>query len=562
MSDDHGRSWHVTLRDVKLSSLATRDGVVVGLAGTKVVRSIDGGGHWTQGPLGGVETSPGRERGLYHPERVSLAAGGTLLGTGDEEVVDDLVPDGVIRSTDNGAHWRRIALGHAGPARSVAVLPDGQTVIAAAAAQGSGCQEFYWRSTDAGAHFTALPCTRSSLGTLAAAGGRVLYAAGGLGGKYGGGRTVARSDDAGQTWHTVEHIASSADGSTAPPGNFSRLAFADSFNGVAVEGGCESSSDQGLCGGPVWTTSDGGRSWALTGTAGSDVTILPDGKLGASSTVAVGPVGGRWRLDDMPPDIPLTNTGIDGTLVEFGEPGSWRSADNGLTWSRTNPGAALVYARGRPAGPELFPGGGGREFAGDAAASVVTSPDGQHLVALSVGENNPSCGPPSQPLLALTRAKGLPDPGSISSVLRVSNDAGASWRRLAAPANLLSVVRTSRTFVGLDACGHVAISRDNGQNWRTFTLPNNPMSSHDPYDTTFTTGPADIWINDRGEFFHADAAGGRWTRRSIPTDWTVTAVGRDSATAQGQGTSFWMTTDDGRTWQQHWPTLPGLTAYG
>lgn len=199
----------------------------------------DGGVNWR--PLGDNWPLMGVSSILIHPSDPNLI----LVGTGDFHGYD-VAGIGIMRSTDGGQTWSRVATGIGGGAVSeLEVWPDNPDVIIATS--GRTGTNGVWRSTDRGATWTQVVNTNVPWSDLAVSapnpsGPRSIWAvAGGNPGR------VLRSDNGGQTWNTI----------TVPlmTGNQNPLAIAASKLNPGTVYVLSTTQRQ------IWKTTDNGATW-------------------------------------------------------------------------------------------------------------------------------------------------------------------------------------------------------------------------------------------------------------------------------------------------------------
>jgi hypothetical protein len=167
----------------------------------------------------------------------------------------------------------------------------------------------------------------------------------------GDGYQVLWSEDGGETWGSSEQSVA-----MQSPYALTKRALWAAPDGTLWAAGSNGARMRSLDRGRTWELVKGGSREPLFGGAAS-----PDGKVlyaAASGAVLRGTVGGRWELRAPRTKLPIgdgqeteTTRGLvgcctavwvapDGALLAVGEGAIWRSADEGLTWSRADVGKA------------------------------------------------------------------------------------------------------------------------------------------------------------------------------------------------------------------------------
>ena len=306
---DAGRTWQPIFDDQPTGSIGAiavapsdADVIYVGSGeglqrpdlsvGDGVYRSRDGGRTWTNTGLSDGQQIPSLAVDAHDPQRVFAAVLGHPYGPNDER--------GVYRSTDGGAHWKRVLFRNRDTgAMQVLLTPgDPRTVYAvlwsARQSPWEGPGNYVrpednglWKSSDGGETWRAsgsgLPGASEGLGRigLAVAASRPsrMYAV--LGARKGGG--LYRSDDAGEHWAVVNTDPRlwERDGDfnevQADPHDPDVVYIANVVSWKSVDGGKTFTAWRGAPGGDdyhrIWIHPDDSRTILMTGDQGAIVTL-------------------------------------------------------------------------------------------------------------------------------------------------------------------------------------------------------------------------------------------------------------------------------------------------
>ena len=454
----------------------------VGYAPTRWVREVllsqDGGEHWRV-KLHLVDD--------FYDVAVAPTVPPTVYVAGDE---------GVFASTDVGATWRQSIPSFDDPpsapsvATALAVDPRDAEILYAVSYNG------FWRTTDAGAHWSRATAD-APIGSLLALPGTLL----------GFGTELRRSEDGGNTWDPVQGL---------PNWNFTCLAADPAAPGGAWLGGAGFFSE-GLL-----RTSDGGRTWARIGRGlrASDIQAFAFDPFRPRTLYAVTPTarlqrsvdaGASWsptltRLDihslaadPRHPGILYAGTpggvfasrdrgahwqqalyepqGIEIVVVDRDRPGTiwaagrrvWSSRDGGGTWKRL---ASPIDPEGSATASRIFlsPWHPGTLYLIDSYLNLSRSTDGGATWEPIDAESYPVAlaFDPTKPDL-LYRA-------DYSGVIRKSRDGGTTWEQVASAAGggspltalLIDPLEPAVLYVGTASNG-VWRSRDKGVTWQPFS---------------------------------------------------------------------------------------------
>ena len=326
-----------------------------------VWKSIDGGVTWkpltdSQASLaiGSIALDPSNHNTIY-------------AGTGEENFSgDSYYGAGILKSTDAGLTWTRVAGGFSGGPcggewiGAIAVHPsNGKIVLAGVEGCYFGSGGVY-RSTDGGTTWTQVLAKNGWDATAIIfdhTNGNLAYA-----GLYGGG--VYKSTDAGKTWNPANGTGSGA----LPTANVGRMALAMAASNTSIlYAAIADTSNSNLLG--MYKTVDGGASWTL-------LTNTPNfcvGQCWYDIVVAVSPVNPNFVV-------------AGGTSNYVGGHTVTTSVDGGMTWVDESAGVhtdshALAFT---PNGSILFIGtDGGVWTTADPGAGQVTWADLNNTLAIT-----------------------------------------------------------------------------------------------------------------------------------------------------------------------------------
>ena len=178
-------------------------------------------------------------------------------------------PLALLRTTDGGRKWSRVALPGGVPTGGLSFVGNGHGF---ATGSSSKCFGQIWQSSDSGLAWSAVPgtCVDDWLDALSFPSPSEGYAGGGDWAKYTNtGRQqldLFRTTDGGQHWAKVYQSA-------GPPGPaldynpFGEVDFVTLEKGFALDGG-QTAGAGGPIGGHLWVTTDGGRHWSEQEVAG------------------------------------------------------------------------------------------------------------------------------------------------------------------------------------------------------------------------------------------------------------------------------------------------------
>src|SRR5256885_5375872 len=247
----------------------------------------------------------------------------------------------MIRTTDGGQSWSQVALRDWTPTGGLTFLSSTLAFATGyrVTAQGQSAGQL-WTSTDAGRSWTPVAGTQVSFLLYAVDFSDRLhgFAAGGQFAKFEERpwRGLLATSDGGRTW-SVRYQSPDADRSNP----ITRLRFVDSTHGWAATGGC-TIGQNGPCGGDVMLTGDGGRSWAMTGSAAvqlSPTSPTEAWAVDAGRGLAAGipwhttDAGASWEGVVRPGALPIDSlAGSPRWLVTHAATGVGVSTKSGHTW--------------------------------------------------------------------------------------------------------------------------------------------------------------------------------------------------------------------------------------
>ena len=259
-------------------------------------------------------------------------------------------PLALLRTTDGGRKWSRVALPGGVPTGGLAFVGNGRGF---ATGSGSKCLGQIWQTSDSGLAWSPVPgtCVDDWLDALSFPTPSEGYAGGGDWAKYTNtGRQqldLFRTTDGGEHWAKVYQSA-------GPPGPaldynpFGEVDFVTLEKGFALDGG-QTAGAGGPIGGHLWITTDGGRHWSEQAVAGlrlvvdgsHGVWLMNGGPAAGGDVVLRSEDGGRtWSEVGNPARTAVLNVAGSGRELWVNtEAGEYTSHDDGHTWYR--PPAAM-----------------------------------------------------------------------------------------------------------------------------------------------------------------------------------------------------------------------------
>jgi len=477
-------------------------------------------------------------------------------------------PPELLRTTDGGQHWSRVALPGGVPTGGLAFTGAGRGF---ATGYSSKCAGQLWQTTGSGLEWSAVPgtCVDDWLDALSFPTPRKGYAGGGDWAKYtttGRQRLdLFRTTDGGQHWAKV-YEAVGPPGPAADDNPFGEVDFATAEEGFALDGG-QVATGNGPIGGHLWLTTDGGRHWAeqevgglsLVVAGSDDVWLVGGGPAGGGDVVARSLDGGRtWADVGNPARTGVLNiSGRGQDLWVSTEAGQFISDNGGHSWHRPPPAMQLAYlASGYNPPVALGPSGlvvilsgvdsfwvsndGGRTGktvkvpalaeVGIAAAAFANARDG-----LAVGASQ--CG--SAEVLATT-------------------DGGTSWHLVGQAGVLpLSFAFDEPIAVAAGCPGNeVSVSYDQGRTWSDVPIGSELSTTVVSVSAAGSSLAVLCYLVPSGheyELFSADA-GRHWAKLTFrgpgtqSSPGTLVLTGPRSVWADGPPGALWHSTNGGRSW--------------
>jgi photosystem II stability/assembly factor-like uncharacterized protein len=500
------------------------------------------------------------------------------------------------RTTDGGRRWIPLspsgASGVPGASGGLAMLPDGHTVFATGSGSGSGCAGAVYKSADGGLTWALLPGSCRSYPLLAVQflSPAIGFAAGGLAAKFGGGQLVEATADGGHTWQ-VRWRTPTRNGPNADTGIL-RLDMLTASQGWAAGGGCVGGQN-GPCPGTVYVTADGGARWRQTSQQAIAIDGVGPGRAIAvddrAQTAAVTDDDGRtWAVQTGSQTISTSAfDGVGGAQFWATNLGDFLSRDGGDSWAAANELAAsrFAYFSWQAAPPARLLGysqndagfatwsssDGGRTWA---TSAVPDDSPADQLLAVALGPGGgavavvgPGADCLSQAEVGKVEAvkQGWKPPAG-ASVLYRSGNGGARWgpSGLTLPFDVgaTAAAAVSGSHIALiDECDRLQLSADDGARWTAQALGSGMFCTVSQLqaevwlactDTNAGADSSDSWV------LHSADGGSTWLAYRLPS--AANAPYGIFATAAGAavmpvGGSLWRTTDDGRSWSEHWPVL-------
>jgi photosystem II stability/assembly factor-like uncharacterized protein len=259
-------------------------------------------------------------------------------------------PLALLRTTDGGRKWSRVALPGGAPTGGLAFVGNGHGF---ATGSSSKCFGQIWQTSDSGLAWSAVPgtCVDDWLDAVSFPSPSEGYAGGGNWAKYTNtGRQqldLFRTTDGGQHWAKVYQSA-------GPPGPaldynpFGEVDFVTLEEGFALDGG-QTAGAGGPIGGHLWVTTDGGSHWSeqevaslrLVVAGSHGVWLLDGGPAAGGDVILRSEDGGRtWSEVGNPARTAVLNVAGSGRELWVNtEAGEYISHDGGHTWYR--PPAAM-----------------------------------------------------------------------------------------------------------------------------------------------------------------------------------------------------------------------------
>jgi hypothetical protein len=365
--------------------------------------------------------------------------------------------------------------------------------------------------------------------------------------------TVWQTTDGGVTWHKGISFPGLAMSDVGSP--LQELVFADALHGYALDYGYS-----------LWATADGGRTWGQLKAA---VPPWQAGDVPAAYGQGCG-AQGFYSLSAVSAKVLFLTTG----LCPATEPRAWRSTDGGLTWAPARlpaptGGWAATEARSYPSRPHQDLNGAEvvstRFFAGGAGVMAVTTRPG-YLVVYTSGDSGASWRQTSSLATgSLSRPAGfdasspsaweLPAPAG----LYLTEDGGRKWdlqrSGLSLPAMAAASFASGPVGIGLTTTGGASggfRTTDDGRSWQPLAFPDNGSAgAQAPFSAVGFVTPAEGWLGGDDGVAATTDGGQHWARElstSSPVEelsfadaehgWALTS---DQLFATSNGGQSWST---------------------
>ncbi|MGH9070523.1 MAG: hypothetical protein ACRDX8_05005, partial [Acidimicrobiales bacterium] len=406
--------------------------------------------------------------------------------------------DTILRTTDGGRHWSTVVLPGGRPTGGMAFVDAAHGFATGITTSGvASCVSELWSTSDAGAtwHAVAGTCASYLLDALSFPNPSVGYAAGGNLGKYGiyPQRALIATTDGGTHWSSVYESGGSASGagpSTDWGGPLARLDFPTATLGYALVGGC-SIGENGPCGGTLWVSRDGGRTWVDTGKQGTRLSVagpeqpwlVASGPAGGGTAALRSTDGGRtWQAVGRPSSLDISVTASGKFVLAHTAAGDFESDDAGASWVAAADTAltaleqegytpAVVLASGLVVvdlDDQLWVSRNGGQSGHNVNLPGLDPGDGTGGVAFASAHQGVAIGS----ALCDTKA----GPSAAPAIVYATGDGGLSWKRVGSlRLGVTAVASAASTVVAIGSgCGtsaQVATSTDGGQRWHLSTLP-------------------------------------------------------------------------------------------
>ena len=477
-------------------------------------------------------------------------------------------PLALLRTTDGGRKWSRVALPGGVPTGGLSFVGNGHGF---ATGSSSKCFGQIWQSSDSGLAWSAVPgtCVDDWLDALSFPSPSEGYAGGGDWAKYTNtGRQqldLFRTTDGGQHWAKVYQSA-------GPPGPaldynpFGEVDFVTLEKGFALDGG-QTAGAGGPIGGHLWVTTDGGRHWFEQEVAGlrlvvagsQDVWLMDGGPAAGGDVILRSEDGGRtWSEVGNPARTAVLNVAGSGRELWVNtEAGEYISHDGGRTWYRA-PAAMGRVPLTSSYGSSLTFGPGGLVVILDAEDDFWVSDDGGRTGRTV---KVPALAQDGIAAVAFADARDGLVVGSGqcgSDDVLATSDGGRSWHKV----GQTGVLPISLAFDGPLAVAagcpdnEISASYDQGRTWYDLPLGSELSTSVVSVSVAGDSVAVLCYVIPSGrEYMLFSANGGRqWARLSFSGPDAKTVPGAlvltspRSVWAYGPPGILWHSTNAGRTW--------------
>lgn len=477
-------------------------------------------------------------------------------------------PLALLRTTDGGRKWSRVALPGGVPTGGLAFVGNGRGF---ATGSGSKCFGEIWQTSDSGLNWSAVPgtCVDDWLDALSFPTPSQGYAGGGDWAKYtNNGRqrlNLFRTTDGGQHWAKV-YQASGPPGPELDYNPFGEVDFVSLEKGFALDGG-QTAGAGGPIGGHLWVTTDGGSHWSEQAVAGlrlvvdgsREVWLLDGGPAAGGDVLLRSEDGGRtWSEVGNPARTAVLNVlGSGRELWVNTEAGEYISHDGGHTWYRA-PAAMGRVPLTSSYGSSLTFGPGG--------LVVILNGDDDFWVSDDGGRTGRAVRVPALAQIgivavAFANARDGLVVGSGqcgSDEVLATSDGGRSWHKVGQTGVLpISFAFDGPLAVAAGCPGNdISVSYDQGRTWYDVSLGSELSTSVVSVSVAGDSVAVLCYVIPSGrEYMLFSANGGRqWAQLSFSgpgaktVPGTLVLTGPRSVWAYGPPGILWHTTNAGRSW--------------
>lgn len=496
----------------------------------------------------------------------------------DADQGQDIFDAQLLRTTDGGRHWVSLDLTGGTPDGGLAFINPQDGFATGTTAK---CQGQIWSTRDSGLSWQPIPgtCVAYTLDALSFPNSEDGFAAGGNFYKDGfyPQLAVLATSDGGRHWTTRDAQGGNTEGGGTGEGPFAQLQFVTPNVGYALGGGCVM-GENGPCGGALWSTADGGRTWTQRSVSGLNLANDGPENLWLVDAGARGGGDVMWHSTDgaatWTPVADLANVAISGLAASGDsvwiatEAGQFISTDKGRSWASLPSAARQAEQR---YGTVLAVGPSRLLVIGGESDQLWVSHDGGISGQI---DSVPVHYEPGTIAFASDRqalAVGLGLGCENNTPVVVTTDGGSTWDRV----NPLTVAGPGRVaygsnlavvtgLVGSGCSNAVATSTDAGQRWTTWSLPSSVSCSSASaggdtavllcLDKTSTTAPETILVTrDSGIDWYG------YTLQTSTAPGSVVASGSGELWAMGPPGLLWHSADGGAHWAALTPNLSVAT---
>ena len=477
-------------------------------------------------------------------------------------------PLALLRTTDGGRKWSRVAVPGGVPTGGLAFVGNGRGFATGSSPK---CFGQIWQTSDSGLAWSAVPgtCVNDWLDALSFPTPSEGYAGGGDWAKYTNtGRQrldLFRTTDGGHHWAKV-YQALGPPGPALDYNPFGEVDFVTLEKGFALDGG-QTAGAGGPIGGHLWVTTDGGRHWSEQEVAGlrlvvgasRDVWLMDGGPAAGGDVLLRSKDGGRtWSEVGNPARTAVLNVSGSGQdLWVNTEAGEYISRDGGRTWYRA-PAAMERVSLSSSYGSSLTIGPGG--------LVVILTGEDDFWVSDDGGRTGRTVKVPALAQIGITGVAfadardGLvvgSGPCGSDEVLATS-DGGRSWHKV----GQTSVLPISFAFDGPLAVSagcpgnEISASYDQGHTWYDLPLGNELSTSVVSVSAAGDSVAVlcDVIPSGREYMLFSANRGRQWAKLTFSGPGAKTMPGTlvltnpRSVWAYGPPGILWHTANGGRTW--------------